>query len=580
MIKKAKTRQEFFELSNFRRRFMVLILLALFATLFSRAFYLQSMQKDFLQSKGGDISNRNEKLHAFRGKILDRNNELLAASTPVETIWANPSDIILNITQKKKLAVLLKMRKDHLEDRLSKKNTNHVYLRRQISPELAGKIMAMKIPGIYSEKNYRRYYPGKEAMAHVVGFTNVDGDGIEGIELQSNEFLSGEHGFRKVLKNRKGNVVDDLQEIQIPVDGKDVILSLDKRLQYASYKALEKAVEKHAALSGSAVLINARTGEVLAMSNYPSFNPNTSRSAQRSKYIKNRVVTDIFEPGSTLKPLTVSAALKNNSVTPSTLIDTAKGFYRVGKRLTVRDTHANGIISVKEVVQKSSNIGTTHIVEGLEKKYLWSMLNSFGMGTKTGIQYPGEVTGKIHHYEDWGETERATISYGYGISSTLIQLAQAYTVFANDGVIKPISLFKEEGLVIGRRVIDKKTSHEMLQILESVVTEGTAPYAKVKGYRVAGKTGTTKKLDMNEGGYGKKYIGSFVGMAPASNPRFILAVMIDEPTVDGYYGGVVAAPVFSSIMTEALKIYSIPQDEIEFKNPKEQKMVYLNQHDE
>jgi len=316
------------------------------------------------------------------------------------------------------------------------------------------------------------------------------------------------------------------------------------------------------------------------MSNYPSFNPNTSRSAQRSKYIKNRVVTDIFEPGSTLKPLTVSAALKNNSVTPSTLIDTAKGFYRVGKRLTVRDTHANGIISVKEVVQKSSNIGTTHIVEGLEKKYLWSMLNSFGMGTKTGIQYPGEVTGKIHHYEDWGETERATISYGYGISSTLIQLAQAYTVFANDGVIKPISLFKEEGLVIGRRVIDKKTSHEMLQILESVVTEGTAPYAKVKGYRVAGKTGTTKKLDMNEGGYGKKYIGSFVGMAPASNPRFILAVMIDEPTVDGYYGGVVAAPVFSSIMTEALKIYSIPQDEIEFKNPKEQKMVYLNQHDE
>jgi len=417
-------------------------------------------------------------------------------------------------------------------------------------------------------------------MAHVVGFTNVDGDGIEGIELQSNEFLSGEHGFRKVLKNRKGNVVDDLQEIQIPVDGKDVILSLDKRLQYASYKALEKAVEKHAALSGSAVLINARTGEVLAMSNYPSFNPNTSRSAQRSKYIKNRVVTDIFEPGSTLKPLTVSAALKNNSVTPSTLIDTAKGFYRVGKRLTVRDTHANGIISVKEVVQKSSNIGTTHIVEGLEKKYLWSMLNSFGMGTKTGIQYPGEVTGKIHHYEDWGETERATISYGYGISSTLIQLAQAYTVFANDGVIKPISLFKEEGLVIGRRVIDKKTSHEMLQILESVVTEGTAPYAKVKGYRVAGKTGTTKKLDMNGGGYGKKYIGSFVGMAPASNPRFILAVMIDEPTVDGYYGGVVAAPVFSSIMTEALKIYSIPQDEIEFKNPKEQKMVYLNQHDE
>ena len=580
MIKKTKSRQEYFELSNFRRRFMILILLILFATLFSRAFYLQSMQKEFLQSKGGDISNRNEKLHAFRGKILDRNNELLAASSPVETVWANPPDVIMNKSQKNRLALLLKMRKDHLDERLDKKDTNHVYLRRQIAPELAGKIMALKIPGIYSEKNYRRYYPGKEAMAHVVGFTNVDGDGIEGIELQSNKFLSGEHGFRKVLKNRKGNVVDDLQDIQIPVDGKDVILSVDKRLQYASYKALEKAVEKHAALSGSAVLIDAKTGEVLAMSNYPSFNPNTSRSSQRSEYIKNRVVTDIFEPGSTLKPLTVSAALKNNSVTPDTLIDTAKGFYRVGKRLTVRDTHANGIITVKEIVQKSSNIGTTHIVEGLQAKYLWSILNDFGLGAKTGIEYPGEVTGKVHHYKEWGEIERATISYGYGISSTLIQLAQAYTVFANEGVIKPITLFKEEGIIIGKRVVDKKTSNEMLAILESVVTEGTAPYAQVNGYRVAGKTGTAKKPNPNGGGYGKNYIGSFVGMAPVSNPRFILAVMIDEPTIDGYYGGVVAAPVFSTIMSEALKLYSIPQDGIEFDAPKEQKMVYLNKYDE
>ena len=574
MIKKRKTKPEFFELSNFRRRFTILILLTLFLTLFSRAFYLQSMQSDSLQAKGGDITNRKEELHAYRGKILDRNNELLAASTPVETIVVNLPDLTITLDQKKRLASLLEMHQKTLTKRLNKRGKHTIYLKRALSPKIAGKIMALKIPGIYTLKEYDRFYPGKEASAHVVGFTSIDGDGLEGIEMFANKILSGVPGFRKVLKNRSGKIVDDLQDIQIPIDGKDIKLSVDKRLQYSSYKALEKAVEKHGALSGSSILIDAKTGEVLAMTNYPSFNPNPKASSRDTEYVRNRVVTDMFEPGSTIKPITVSAALKDNTVKPDDLINTFEGFYKVRKGFTVRDTKSYGLITVKEVIQKSSNIGTTQISQKLEPKYLWNVLNEYGLGKKTGIEFPGEVKGVIHHHKNWGESEQATISYGYGISSSLIQLAQAYTVFANQGEIKPITLFKTDGPVIGRKVLDKRTSNQMLNILESVITpEGTGILAKIPGYRVAGKTGTAKKS--SKGGYGNKYIGSFIGIAPVSNPKFILAVMIDEPSIDGYYGGVVAGPAFQSIMSDALKLYSIPQDEKKIAPSSEQKMVLL-----
>ena len=574
MIKKRKTKPEFFELSNFRRRFTILILLTLFLTLFSRAFYLQTMQTDFLQAKGGDITNRKEELHAYRGKILDRNNELLAASTPVETIVVNLPDLTITLDQKKRLASLLEMHQKTLSKRLNKRGKHTIYLKRSLSPKIAGKVMALKIPGIYTLKEYDRFYPGKEASAHVVGFTSIDGNGLEGIEMYANKTLSGVPGFRKVLKNRSGKIVDDLQDIQIPIDGKDIKLSVDKRLQYSSYKALEKAVEKHGALSGSSILIDAKTGEVLAMTNYPSFNPNPKASSRDTEYIRNRVVTDMFEPGSTIKPITVSAALKDNTVKPDDLINTFEGFYKVRKGFTVRDTKSYGLITVKEVIQKSSNIGTTQISQKLEPKYLWKVLNEYGLGKKTGIEFPGEVKGVIHHHKNWGESEQATISYGYGISSSLIQLVQAYTVFANQGEIKPITLFKTDGPVIGRKVIDKRTSNQMLNILESVITpEGTGVLAKIPGYRVAGKTGTAKKS--SKGGYGKKYIGSFIGIAPVSNPKFILAVMIDEPSIDGYYGGVVAGPAFQSIMSDALKLYSIPQDGKKIIPSSDQKMVLL-----
>ena len=574
MIKKRKTKPEFFELSNFRRRFTILILLTLFLTLLSRAFYLQTMQTDFLQAKGGDITNRKEELHAYRGKILDRNNELLAASTPVETIVVNLPDLTITLDQKKRLASLLEMHQKTISKRLNKKGKHTIYLKRALSPKIAGKVMALKIPGIYTLKEYDRFYPGKEASAHVVGFTSIDGDGLEGIEMYANKTLSGVPGFRKVLKNRSGKIVDDLQDIQIPIDGKDIKLSVDKRLQYSSYKALEKAVEKHGALSGSSILIEAKTGEVLAMTNYPSFNPNPKASSRDTEYVRNRVVTDMFEPGSTIKPITVSAALKDNTVKPDDLINTFEGFYKVRKGFTVRDTKSYGLITVKEVIQKSSNIGTTQISQKLEPKYLWKVLNEYGLGKKTGIEFPGEVKGVIHHHKNWGESEQATISYGYGISSSLIQLAQAYTVFANQGEIKPITLFKTDGPVIGRKVIDERTSNQMLNILESVITpEGTGILAKIPGYRVAGKTGTAKKS--SKGGYGYKYIGSFIGIAPVSNPKFILAVMIAEPSIDGYYGGVVAGPVFQSIMSDALKLYSIPQDGKKIVPSSDQKMVLL-----
>lgn len=560
MIKKAKTKPEFFELSNFRRRFTIVILLSLFMALFSRAFYLQSIESESLQSKGGNITNRNEKLHAYRGKILDRNNELLAASTPVKSILVDLKNLNIDKKQKEDLAALLKINLKNLNKSLDKKGKQTVYLKRGLPPVIAGKVRALKIDGIYTTKEYERYYPGKEALAHVIGFTGVDGMGQEGIEMYANKVLSGISGHRKVLKNRTGKIVDDLQDIKIPIDGQDIKLSVDKRLQYSAYKALEKAVDKHGAKSGSALLINAKSGEVLAMTNYPSYNPNPKGSTRNSEYLRNRVVTDMFEPGSTIKPITVSAALESKTVKPDDLINTFEGFYKVKKGFTVRDTKAYGLITVGEVIQKSSNIGTTKISKKLESKYLWSLLNAYGLGKKTGIEFPGETLGKIHHHKKWGDSEQATISYGYGISTSLIQLVQAYTVFANQGEIKPVSLFKAEGPIIGRRVLDRKTSNQMLNMLESVVsTEGTGALAKIPGYRVAGKTGTAKKSA--KGGYSNKYIGSFIGIAPASNPTFILAVLIDEPSIGGYYGGVVAGPAFKSIMSDALKLYSIPQDE-------------------
>ena len=555
MINTRKKQTEFFELSKLRRRFVLIMLLSLFLVLFSRAIYLQGMEKDFLQKEAENRSDRTVKLHAYRGKIIDRNNNVFAVSTPIQVITANPSIFKASVKKRKKLARLLSLSRKDLERRVQKKK-KEVFLNRELSPEKAAQVMALKIPGVISNKKYKRFYPAKEVAAHLVGFTGIDGYGLEGIELHSNELLAGNPGYKKILKTRSGRIVDDLQDVKIPRDGQDIQLSIDKRLQYTAYRALEKAVEKHAAISGSAILLDAKTGEILAMTNYPSYNPNTK--GKSIDFIRNRVVTDIFEPGSTIKPISVSAALESKSIKPHNIIDTSAGYYKVGRSL-VRDTHNYGKISVSEVIQKSSNIGAIIIGENVEPKYLWNTLNNFGIGKKTGVSFPGEVGGKLKHYKNWRKTDHASATFGYGMSTSLIQLAYSYTVFANQGNIKGVSILKTKGPTPGRRVISRKTSDAMLSMLESVVKDGTAEHAKVNGYRVAGKTGTSKKLG-SDGKYEDKYIGSFVGIAPVSNPKFVIAVMIDTPSIESYYGGTVAGPVFSSLMTEALKIYSIPQD--------------------
>ena len=555
MINTRKKHTEFFELSKLRRRFVLIMILSLFFALFSRAIYLQAMQKDFLQKEAKNRSDRNVLLHAYRGKIIDRNNNVFAVSTPVQVITANPSIFEASVKKRIKLARILSLSRRDLERRVQKKKKK-VFLNRQLSPEKAAQVMALKIPGISSNKDYKRFYPAKEVAAHLIGFTGIDGYGLEDIELHSNKLLAGEPGYKKILKTEKGRIVDDLQDVKIPRDGQDIQLSIDKRLQYTAYRALEKAVEKHAAISGSAILLDVKTGEILAMANYPSYNPNTKGKSK--DFIRNRVVTDTFEPGSTIKPISVSAALESNSIKPHNIIDTSAGYYKVGRSF-VRDTHKYGKISVKEVIQKSSNIGAIIIGEKVKPKYLWNTFNNFGIGQKTGVTFPGEVGGKLIHYKNWRKTDHQSATYGYGMSTSLIQLAHSYTVFANQGNIKSISLLKTKDLTLGRRVISKKTSDEMLGMLESVVKDGTAEHAKVNGYRVAGKTGTSKKVGPN-GKYESNYIGSFVGIAPVSNPKFVIAVMIDAPSIGSYYGGTVAGPVFSSLMAEALKIYSIPQD--------------------
>jgi len=566
MRKKIKKNHEFFELSKFRRRFMLLVLLTLFFILFSRAFFLQGMQKDFLQQEGFERSNRNIELYAYRGKIYDRNNQILAASETVRSITLEPNRVKFKNGDKKKLANLLGIKIKSLNKKLKTKK-NHIYLKRKVDLEIASKILALQISGISTEKDYRRSYPDQEISAHVVGFAGNDGNGLEGVEYKKNDYLSGIHGYKKILIDRRGRVVDNLSEVRVPVDGKDVHLTIDKRLQHIAFQSLKKTINDSEAISGSAILIDSKTGEILTMVNYPSFNPN-ERMRKRSPFVKNRVITDAFEPGSTLKPISIAAALEKKVVSVNTKIDTGNGFYKVG-RTQITDTKPHGIISVKEILQTSSNIGVTKIAEKLSKKYLWQTYSNFGIGNLTGVNFPGESKGVMRDYSLWKERDHFSASYGYSVSTTIAQLARAYTPFANKGEIKNLRLYKGDSIKIGQRVLSIKTSEAVLKIMESVTEEGgTAIQASIPGYRVAGKTGTARQF-IKGVGYGKpgerKYNASFVGIAPASNPKFIMAITIEDPSKGSNYGGVVAGPIFRRVVSEALKIYSIPQDGIEIK---------------
>ena len=557
-----------------RHRLLIILLLFGFIVLFSRGIYLQGMEKEFLQKQGEQRYYRNLKLSAKRGNIFDRNGNLLASSQPVGSVWANPKDVWkdwtkgvgnrlrqppapyvqLNEDNQKQLATLLNMPLLDLQKQLGKTHSGFVYLKHYLSPKQLDQVMALRIYGIDVQRDYKRYYPEIDVMSPIIGFTGLDDSGQEGIELFENNVLAGTDGSRRVLKNGAGNIIEDVEAVKLPEDGKHLVLTIDKRIQYLAFRELGRAVEKYRALAGAAVVLDAKTGEVLAMANVPSYNPNADRSGK----VRNRAITDVFEPGSTIKPFTAAVALEMGKYQPNSQIDTAPGTVKIGNR-TIHDSHQHGVLTLAEIIQKSSNVGITKVALALPAQAMWKFFRALGLGNKTRIEFPGEVSGRLIHYAAWHPIEQATISFGHGINLTLLQLARAYSVFANGGELKPVSLLKSDVPAVGTQVFSAQVAQQVKGMLEmAVLTGGTAVSAQILGYRVAGKTGTAKKLGVH--GYEKRYVSSFVGMVPASNPRFIMAVMIDEPRSGDYYGGTVAAPVFSATMSEVLRMLSVPQD--------------------
>jgi cell division protein FtsI (penicillin-binding protein 3) len=490
--------------------------------------------------------------------VKDRNGLALAISTPVESIWASPDDFEADEARVRALAKALGLEPAEIRQKVANKDRHFVWLRRQISPEQALKVMALGIPGVFQKREYRRFYPSGEVMAHVVGFTGIDDRGQEGIELAQQEWLAGVPGSRKVIRDRKGRVVEDVGSLRVPRDGRELVLSIDQRLQFLAHRELKAAVEAHRARGGSLVMLDARTGEVLALVNQPDYNPN-NRASVTGRQTRNRSVTDTFEPGSTMKPFTVAAALEAGIVRPDTVVQTAPGSMTIGG-WTISDAHPHGALTVAQVIQKSSNVGTAKIQLRLPAEDLGAFYRDLGFGATPQTGFPGEAKGLLRPAAAWKPIEQATMAYGHGISVSLLQLARAYTVFTGDGHLLPISLVKRDSLPIGRPLVSRATAREVARMMEMAVGPGgTAPRAAVPGYRVAGKTGTAHKPEA--GGYAEhKYVSSFVGFGPVSDPRFIVAVMIDEPSGSRYYGGDVGAPVFASVMGAALRMMAVPPD--------------------
>jgi cell division protein FtsI (penicillin-binding protein 3) len=472
-------------------------------------------------------------------------------------VAASPADMETTPSQLAKLAHLLEMDTAEVRRRLADSKREFVYLKRQLPPDQAEKIVELGVPGVFLQREYRRYYPAGDVMAHLIGFTDVDDKGQEALELAFDPDLTGKAGTRRVIKDRRGRIIEDVDSIRKPQDGAKITLSIDARIQYLAFRELRNAVLEHRAKAGGIVVLDARTGEVLAMANLPSYNPN-NRGKLDPKRTRNRAVTDLFEPGSTLKPFTASAALEAGLFKPETVIQTAPGYLTIGNR-TIHDAHPQGALTVSQVIQKSSNVGAAKMALSLPAENMWTLFRQVGFGAVPASGFPGEVAGKLRAYATWKPIEQATMSYGHGISVSLLQLARAYTVFANDGEVVPLTLIKREAPVERVRVLKPQTAQAVRAMLElAVLPGGTAPKAQISGYRVGGKTGTAHKLEGRT--YANKYVSSFIGLAPASNPRLIVAVMIDEPSAGQYYGGTVAAPVFSQVMAGTLRLLAIPPD--------------------
>ncbi len=541
-----------------RSRVVLFVLFAAFAALAGRALWLQGLTTQFLQKQGEIRYARTIDLPATRGKITDREGQVLASSLPVKAIWAIPDDVQNAAPAKlKELARLLEMSDADLQKKLDS-DRSFVYLKRQVEQEVSDQIAKLGIEGIQTRKEYKRFYPQGEVTTHVVGFTNVEDVGQESMELAQQKNLVGQPGSRRVIKDRLGRIVEDIESVREPHDGKDLTLSIDSKIQYIAYMQVKDAVEKFHAKAGAAVVLDVHTGEVLALANWPTYNPN-DRSKLNGEQLRNRVMTDTFEPGSSLKPFTVGLALDEKRVTPHTMFDTGNGSMVIADRV-IHDTHPHFVIDVQTIIQKSSNIGTSKIALGMPAQDMWEMFTKVGFGQQPKWGFPGAVAGRVRPYKSWRPVEQANMSFGQGISVSLIQLARAYMIFARDGDIIPLSFQKVHEAPHGTQVVSPKTAAQMRVMLEMVTQPGgSAVKAQVPGYRVGGKTGTAQKVV--NGRYSQtKYIGNFVGMAPMSDPRFVIAVMIDEPGGPVHVGGDVAGPVFSALAANALRAKNITPD--------------------
>lgn len=574
-------------LERWRAWFTLGGLLLLFAILLGRGVWLQGFNEVFLQEQGEARYARSLKLEANRGMITDRNGEPLAISTPVQSIWASPRAIkVLPAGQTRptdwepenekdptpisqvevaRLAKTLGLTPEELSKKLGETRKNakgeehkqdFVWLKRHMTPPEAKAALELNMPAVFAQTEYRRYYPAGEVMAHIVGFTDIDGKGQEGFELTRESMLAGKPGSRNVIRDRRGYIVEDISTIVPPRDGGKLELSIDRRIQYLAYRELKNVVESTKAIGGGIVVLDARTGEVLALANAPSYNPN-SRARIDPARKRNRALTDTYEPGSTMKPITISAAMEAGKIKPSTVFSTDGGRMTIGQ-YTIHDDHGAGSMTVEQIIQKSSNVGSAKIALMLDREFHWNFLRNVGFGEAPHTGFPGEVSGRLRAWKNWVPVDQATMAYGHGISVSLMQMARAYQMFATDGEVRPVTFTRLVAPLPGKRVISPETAQAVRKMLEMVTQPGgTAVKSQVVGYRVAGKTGTAGKL---EGGvYVKKYVASFVGFAPVSDPRLIVAVMVDEPS-GTYYGGQIAAPVFSNVVAGSLRMLGVPPD--------------------
>lgn len=551
---------------SFRRVFLLSLFVIGLGGLFVRSVYLQLFEHEFLEEEGKARHLRVVEIPAHRGMILDRNGELLAVSTPIHSVWAKPLEALQSHKAIRNVALILGMDADGLIKKLqAKKDRQFLYVKRHIGPQQAEKLKQLGSSGIHLQREYRRYYPTAEVASHVLGFTGIDDNGLEGIELAYEQWLQGKPGAKKVIKDSYSRIVEDVEAMRIPEPGKDMVLSIDKRIQYIAYRELKAQLSKHRAKSASAVLLDAETGEVIAMANAPSFNPNNRKGYNRGTY-RNRAVTDVYEPGSTIKPFTIAAALESQRYSQNTIIDTSPGKYQIGE-FTIRDHKNYGSLTVSEIILKSSNVGATKIAQTIPAQEMWSTFSSIGIGHSTESGFPGEVSGHLKSFHDWHKVEHATLSYGYGMSMTSLQLARAYAVLASGGKLLPVSMLKksDQELLAQQNIpamFSPQTVDKVVTMLTAVVSkEGTGSRAAIPGYSVAGKTGTVHKS--SKGGYEEdKYISVFAGIAPASDPKLVLVVMVDQPSSGVYFGGEVAAPIFSKIMGGALRILNISPDKV------------------